>query len=56
MSPPGTSSFCAANTLLAFFRFGITVCFGCSRMNNTTAAITSGATIASHHGSHGFWR
>ena len=55
-SPSGISIFCASNTLCALVRFGTTVCLGASRMIAATIAAATGATTASHHGSHDFCR
>ena len=56
LRPAARSTAPAANEPFAFFRFGTTVCLGINSTTATTATAISGATTASHHGSHDRWR
>ncbi len=55
-SPCLLSSCWAAKAVFWPTRLGTTVCLGSDLMMNTAATMSSGSTIASHHGSHARWR
>src|SRR5581483_12266776 len=55
-NPALLTSFWAANTFAAPLRFGTLACLGSNEITSTARATATGATMASHQGSHGFWR